>query len=58
MQSFEERDQRRRFRRAQILSVSRHVATSLDDLADQLVLGQTQGNAVESWPPLPAQVSK
>lgn len=51
-------DQGSRFRRAQILSVSRHVAASLDYLADQLVLRQSHRDAVEGRPSLAAQIPK
>src|SRR5258708_39442259 len=58
MQSFQKRDQGSRFRRTQILSVSRHVAASLDYLADQLVLRQSQGDAVQSRTSLPTTLTK
>jgi hypothetical protein len=49
VQRFEKRDQGSRFRRTQILSVSRHVAASLDHLSNQLILREPHGNAVERW---------
>jgi hypothetical protein len=46
MQRFEKRNECRCFRRTQIVPICRHIAASLDDLADELVLREPYGNAV------------
>ena len=48
MQCFEKRDECGRLRRTQILPICRHVAASLDHLADELVLRKSHRNAVQS----------
>src|SRR5882757_9698097 len=58
MQSYQKRDQGGCFRRTQVVSVGRHVAASLNDLADQLVLRQSYGDAVECRPSLAARLSE
>ena len=58
MQSFKKRNQGSRLRRTQILSVSGHVAASLDHLSNQLILREPYGNAVERGSSLPAKVSE
>jgi hypothetical protein len=58
VQRFEKRDQGSRFRRTQILSVSRHVAASLDHLSDQLVLRKPQGNVVKRRASLSAEFAE
>jgi hypothetical protein len=58
MERFEKCDEGSRFRRTQILSVSWHVAASLDYLADQLVPRQSNGDAVEGRSSLTTQVSE
>src|SRR5437016_1400145 len=50
----EERDESGRFRRAKVLPVRRHVAAALDDLPDQLILRQPDGDSVERGAALPA----
>src|SRR5471030_1816559 len=57
MQTFQKRDQGSRFRWAQIFSIRRHIAASLDHLADELVLGQTYGDAVEGRATLSAALA-
>src|SRR5580700_7482203 len=47
MQGFEKSDERRDLRRTQILRVRRHIAAALNNLADELVLREPRGNAVE-----------
>src|SRR5258708_27122867 len=54
MQRFEECDERGGLRGTQILPICRHVAASLDHLADELVLRQSHRNAVQSWASLSA----
>jgi hypothetical protein len=44
MQRLQECDQRRRFRRTQILAIRGHIAASLDHLANELVLSEAQGH--------------
>ena len=56
MQGLKKSDKCGRFRRTQILPVRRHVAASLDYLADELVLGEPHGNAVERRTPLTAEL--
>src|SRR5207302_8829405 len=50
----EERDESGRFRRAEVLPVRRHLAAALDDLPDQLILRQPDGDSVATGPALPA----
>lgn len=47
MQRFQEGDQGGHFGRIQVLPVSRHIASTLDDLAHQLIVGHAGGNSVE-----------
>ena len=58
VECLEKRDKRRGFRWAQVLSVCRHVAASLNYLADELVLREPHGNAVERGTPLPAEFTE
>ncbi len=46
----EECHERRGLRRTQILSASRHVTATLNLLANELILGERQGDAVEFRP--------
>lgn len=57
MQGLEKCDERGGLRRSQVLAIRRHVAPSLDYLTDQLVLSQPDGDAVQSWASLPAQLA-
>src|SRR5947208_2457184 len=54
MQCFQEGHQCRRLWRAQILTISRHIASTLDDLSNQLIMGEAQGHGVESRAALPS----
>src|ERR1700751_2400646 len=47
MQPFEKCDEGGRLRRAQILPICRHVAATLDHLANELIWREPHGNAVE-----------
>ena len=58
MQGLEKCDKRRGLRRTQVLSVRRHVAASLDHLADELILREPHGDAVERRTPLPAEFTE
>src|SRR5258708_12827883 len=58
MQRLEKCDERRRLRRTQILPIRRHVAASLDHLADELVLREPHGNTVQSRASLSAPLPK
>src|ERR1700756_1014368 len=58
MQRFKECHQCGCLRRAQVLSVGRHVSPALDHLANELVLGQPDGNTVESGTPLSTLVAQ
>src|SRR5258708_4476141 len=54
MQVHEERHQGSRLCRTQILAVRRHIATTLDDLADELVLRKSYRDYIERRPALPS----
>src|SRR6266850_7594299 len=56
MKRLEERDQRGGLRWAEVLPVRRHVAATLDDLPDQLILRQPDGDSVERRAPLPTRL--
>src|SRR5689334_12082778 len=58
MQGLKKCDERGGLRWTQILSVGWHVAAALNHLADQLVLCQPYGHAVETGASLPALLSK
>src|ERR1700693_1784526 len=58
MQRLQKCDERACLRRAQVLSVRRHISATLDHLANQLVLSQPYGNTVESRTSLPTLVAK
>src|SRR5580700_1913384 len=58
VQGLEKGDERRSLRWIQVVPISRHVATALNHLADELVLCQPHGNAVQCRPPLSAGVAK
>jgi hypothetical protein len=55
VQCLEECNKRRRLRGTQVLPICRHVAASLDYLANKLVLRQPNSNAVQCRPSLPAR---
>src|SRR6266481_491323 len=54
MECFEERHERGGLGGTQVLSICRHVTAALDDLADQLILRQPDGNGVERRAALPS----
>src|SRR5260370_16328282 len=56
MQGLKKRDERRGLCRTQVLPVRRHVAASLDHLADELVLREPHGDAIQRRASLPAQL--
>src|SRR5271168_2843099 len=58
MQGLEKCNERRGLCRTQVLPVRRHVAASLDHLADELVLREPHGDAVERRPPLSAEFTE
>src|SRR5713226_5479775 len=58
MQGLEKCDERRGLCRTQVLPVRRHVAASLDHLADELVLREPHGDAIQSWASLAAHFSE
>src|SRR4029077_18526586 len=58
MQGLEKCDERRGLCRTQVLPVRRHVAASLDHLADELVLCKPNGNAIQSRTSLPSYLPK
>src|SRR5262249_61713884 len=55
---FEEGDERGRLRRAQVLSVGRHVPAALDHLADQLILREPHRDAVQRGPALTTRAAQ
>src|SRR6267154_2244177 len=56
MQGLKKRDKRRGFCRTQVLPIRGHVAASLDHLADELVLREPHGDAIQRRASLPAQL--
>src|SRR5215470_4652125 len=58
MQSFEKRNKRSSFGWTQIFSIGRHVAATLDDLPDQLILCESHRNSIKRRPSLAAQIPK
>src|SRR5262245_2935116 len=58
MERREKRDKRGGFRRTQVLAVCRHVAAPLNDLANELVLREAGGDAVETRAALAAGIAK
>src|ERR1700691_5206132 len=56
MQRLKKRDQRRGFRRTQILAVRGHIAAALDHLPNQLILRQTSGHGIQSRSALSALI--
>jgi hypothetical protein len=58
MERFEKCHECRCLRRTQVLAVGWHVAASLDHLADELVLRESRGNAVQSRPSLPSRLTE
>src|SRR5262249_5976619 len=57
-QRLEECDECGRLCRTQVFSISRHVAASLNDLPDELVLREPHRDGVKGRPPLPTAASK
>src|ERR1700689_2503121 len=58
MERFEKCDQGSGLRRTQIFSVSRHIAAALNHLADELVLREPRGNAVEGRTTLASRIAE
>src|SRR5580693_2092762 len=58
VQGLEESYERRSLCGTQVVAIGRHVAAALNHLANELVLRQTHGNAVQSWPPLSTHVAQ
>src|SRR5713101_7097677 len=58
MQGLEKCDERSGLCRTQVLPIRRHVATSLDHLADELVLREPHRHTIQRWASLPAQLPK
>jgi hypothetical protein len=56
VKSFEEGDESRGFGRAEIFAIGGHVATALNDLANELVLGEEKSDFIESGAALAALV--
>ncbi len=52
MQCFQERHQRSCFRRTEVFPVRGHISPTLDHLANKLVFGEPQSNAIERRPAL------
>jgi proline racemase len=57
-ESVEESDERRHLRRREVFAVRRHIATSLQDLADELILGEPRGDVIECGSTLSAKASE
>jgi len=58
MKCNQESDQRGGFRGAQVFSIGRHIATTLNDLPDELILRKTQRDGVERRPTLAACIAE
>src|SRR5258707_882735 len=58
MQGLKKGDERRGFRRTQVLPIRGHVAASLDHLADELVLRQPHSDAIQRRASLPAHLTQ
>src|ERR1700722_120434 len=58
MQGLEISYERRNFRGTQVVSIGRHVSAALNHLANELVLRQPHGNAVQSWSALSTCVAE
>src|ERR1700683_55900 len=58
VQGLEESYERRSLCRTQVVSIGRHVAAALNYLANELVLRQTLGNAVQGWSPLSTHIAQ
>ena len=58
MQSLEKSYQRRSLSRTQVFSISRHVSTTLDYLANQLVLREAKCDTIQGRPALATHVIK
>src|ERR1700678_2167018 len=58
VQGLEKRYERRSLCGTQVVPIGRHVAAALNYLANQLVLRQTHGNAVQGWSPLSPRIAE
>src|SRR5215471_583403 len=58
MQRLEKCDECGRLRRTQVFSISRHVAASLNDLPDELVMREPHGDGVQGGSSVPTGPSK
>src|SRR4029077_6509195 len=58
MQGLEKCDERRGLCRTQVLSVRRHVPASLDHLADELILREPHGDAIQRRASLSAEFTE
>src|SRR5713101_3451503 len=58
MQRLEECDESRRFRGRQVLPIRRHIAVALDDLSDELILGEPHRHLIERRPTLPPALTE
>src|ERR1700730_9586126 len=58
VQRLEESNERRSLCWTQVVPIGRHVAASLNDLTDELVLRETDRNAIQRWPSLSPCVAK
>src|SRR3981189_1637519 len=52
MQCFKERHQSSCFRRTEVLPVRRHISSTLDHLANELIFSKSESNSVECRPAL------
>src|ERR1700678_2506014 len=58
MQGLEKSYERRSLCGTQVVPIGRHVAAALNHLANELILRQANGNAVQGWPPLSTRVAE
>src|SRR6266702_7912332 len=58
MERFEKANERRNLRGREILTVGRHISTTLNYLPDQLIFRQSRCYSIEGWTTLPTDSSK
>jgi hypothetical protein len=58
VQCLEERNECSRLRGVQVPPISRHIASALDYLADQLILREPYGDSIQLRPPLAADAAQ
>src|SRR3984885_1705317 len=58
VQGLEKRYERRSLCGTQVVPIGRHVTAALNYLANELILRQTHGNAIQGWSPLSTRVAE